>query len=247
MTSAIVTGLGSTQLEAHSIWLSPRNPVLAKDLASRLGNVSVASSNQEVLDRCETVVLAVRPQIAQDVLSELRFRPDHHVISIMSTVSLRTLSELVAPARKIARAVPLPSAAKKRSPTAIYPQDTVAVDLFAAVGTTFEVSNEREFDAVCAATATIASYFAFAQSITTWLEQHGIPQAEARNYLAQMFSGLAAAALSAPGLSFESLAADYATRGGINEQVLIHLTRRGVFDTIAEGLDAVMLRIAEAW
>lgn len=245
MTSAIVTGLGSAKLEAHSIWLSPRNPVLAEDLASRFANVSIASSNQEVLDRCTTVVLAVRPQIARTVLSELRFRPDHHVISIMSTISLPTLSKLVAPAHKIVRAVPLPSAAKKRSPTAIYPRDSVAVDLFAVLGTAFEVDEERDFDALCAATATIASYFAFAQSIASWLERQGIRQAEAREYMARIFSGLAAAALAAPGLSFERLAADYATRGGINEQVLTHLTRRGVFDTIAEGLDAVMLRIAE--
>jgi pyrroline-5-carboxylate reductase len=102
MTSAIVTGLGFASLRAESIWLSPRNPVLAEDLARRFENVSVASSNQEVLDKCETVVLAVRPQIARKVLSELRFRPDHHVISIMSTISQRTLSELVSPARKIA-------------------------------------------------------------------------------------------------------------------------------------------------
>jgi pyrroline-5-carboxylate reductase len=246
MTSAIVTGLGSAKLEAQSIWLSPRNSVRAGDLASRFENVSVASSNQEVLDRCETVVLAVRPQIARKALSELRFRANHHVISIMSTISLRTLSELVAPARRIARAVPLPSAARNRSPTAICPRDTVAVNLFAALGTAFEVDEELEFDALCAATATIASYFAFAQSIATWLERQGIRQAEAREYMARIFFGVAAAALEAPGLSFESLAADYATRGGINEQVLIHLARRGLFDTIAEGLDAVMLRMAEA-
>jgi pyrroline-5-carboxylate reductase len=69
--------------------------------------------------------------------------------------------------------------------------------------------------------------------IAAWLERQGVRQAEAREYTGRLFSELAAAALEAPRLSFESLAAGYATRGGINEQVLIHLTERGVFDTVA--------------
>jgi pyrroline-5-carboxylate reductase len=245
MTSAMVTGLSSGNSGPPSISLSPRNAALAADLAARFANVSVASSNQDVLDESQTVVLAVRPQVAQDVLSELHFRPDHHVISIVSTLALRRLSDLVAPARRVTRAVPLPSAAKQRSPTAIYPRDSAAVDIFAHLGLAFEVDTEGEFDALCAATATIASYFAFTHTIATWLEGRGLPKAQARDFVARIFSELADVVVEAPGRSFESLAADYATRGGTNEQILMHLTERRVFETLTEGLDAVMRRISE--
>jgi pyrroline-5-carboxylate reductase len=163
ITSSIVTGLSSSGVSAHSIWVSPRNSAIANGLAKRFHGISVASCNQEVLDHSETIVIAVRPSAAREVLSKLRFRPDHQVISIVSALSLRSLSELVAPAVRIARAVPLPSTAKRMSPTAIYPPDPVAFELFAGVGTVFPVGRENEFDAICATTATIATYLGFRQ------------------------------------------------------------------------------------
>jgi pyrroline-5-carboxylate reductase len=113
ITAAMVTGLCSSDAELHCIRLSPRNLEIATHLASSFRGVSVASSNQDVLDSCDTVVIAVRPPIVRSVLSELRFRPDHRVISVVSALSLQKLAELVAPATHITRAVPLPSTAKR--------------------------------------------------------------------------------------------------------------------------------------
>src|SRR5258708_11488148 len=149
ITSSIVTGLSSSGVAAHAIWLSPRNSAIANALADRFRGISVASRNQEVLDHSDTIVIAVRPSATRDVLSELRFRPDHQVISLVSALSLRGLSELVAPALRIARAVPLPSTAKRLSPTAIYPPDPVAFELFAAVGTVFPVRARRQCASYC--------------------------------------------------------------------------------------------------
>jgi pyrroline-5-carboxylate reductase len=157
ITSAMVTGLSSSDAEPHSIRLSPRNLEVATDLANRFRNVSIASSNQDVLDHCDTVMIAVRPQVARSVLSELRFRPEHCAISVVSALSLLRVSEFVVPATRITRAVPLPSTAQRIGPTAIYPTDRFVEDLFAATGTVFAVETEGEFDAICAATATIAS------------------------------------------------------------------------------------------
>ena len=165
ITSSIVTGLSSSGVIAHSIWLSPHNSAIAKGLANRFHGISVASSNQEVLDHSDAIVIAVRPSAARGVLSELRFRSDHRVISLVSGLSLRSLSELVAPAVLTARAVPLPSTSQRLSPTAIYPPDPVAFELFAAVGTVFPAERENEFDAICATTATIASYFALVKQL----------------------------------------------------------------------------------
>jgi pyrroline-5-carboxylate reductase len=178
------------------------------------------------------------------VLSELRFRPDHQVVSLVSALSLRSLSELVTPAVRIARAVPLPSTAKRLSPTAIYPPDQVAFELFAAVGTVFPVEREKEFDAICATTATIASYFAFNERIASWLEQQGLPAPQARDYIARLFLGVTTGAAEAPARSFQSLAATHATAGGINEQFLKHLIEHGLLTRVSEALDAVLHRIS---
>lgn len=244
ITSAIVTGLRSSRSPQHAIWLSPRNPQIAADLAARFPLVSVASSNQAVLDASDTLVLAIRPQIAREALDGLRFRPDHRVISLVSSLSLRSVCDSVSPATRVSRAVPLPSAAMRRSPTAVYPADLAALDLFGAVGSAFAVDTEREFNALCAATACIASYFAFAESIASWLAGQGIAREAARDYIARIFSGLAPEASESR--SFQSLAADHATAGGLNQQLLAHLGEQRVFESVSQGLDAVMHRITSA-
>jgi pyrroline-5-carboxylate reductase len=243
ITSSIVTGLCSSGVTAHLIRLSPRNSAIADGLANRFHGISVATSNQEVLQDSDTIVIAVKPSAARDVLSQLHFRPDHQVISLVSALSLRSLSELVVPAGRIARAVPLPSAAKRLSPTAIYPPDPVAVELFAAVGTVFPVDRESEFDAVCATTASIASYFAFNETIASWLEQQGVPGLQARDYIGRLFFGVTTGAMDAPERNFQSLASTHATAGGINEQFLKHLLEHGVMTRVSEALDRVLRRI----
>src|ERR1700722_19455940 len=95
ITSAMVTGLSSHDTEFRSIRVSPRNLQIATNLANRFRGVSIASSNQDLLDFSDTVVIAVRPPIARDVLSELRFRPDHRVISVVSALSLESAPALV--------------------------------------------------------------------------------------------------------------------------------------------------------
>ncbi len=245
ITSAMVTGLSAFKDE-YALVLSPRNGVIAEDLARRFPNVAIASSNQAVVDACESVVLAVRPQIAEGVLKDLRFSASQNVVSVVSGFPVARLSDLVAPATKIMRAVPLPSAARRGSPTAIYPRDGFAVKLFGLLGEAFAVDTEREFDALCTVTATMATYFAFAGGAASWLTGQGIEAQQARDYVTQIFLGLAETAFERRGSSFEKLAADHATRGGTNEQVLTYLQGHGVFERFGEGLDGVMRRVTGA-
>jgi pyrroline-5-carboxylate reductase len=223
--------------------LSPRNAVVAADLARRIPGVSVASTNQEVIDRSATVVIAVRPQIAEEVLRELRFRSGQNVISLVSGFPVSRLAGVVAPAGRISRAVPLPAAARRRSATAIYPREQETVELFALLGAAFAVDTEREFDALCTATATMAAYFAFADGAASWLTRQGIAVGQARDYIARIILGLAEAAVERPERSFAELAEDHATRGGTNEQVVRHMTERGVYESFSEALDGVMRRV----
>ncbi len=243
ITSSIVIGLSSSGATKHSICLSPRNATIASRLANQFDGISVALSNQEVLEHSETIVIAVRPSVTREVVTELRFRPDHTVISLVSGLSLHNLSQLVAPAVRIARAVPLPSSAIRLSPTAIFPPDPSASELFATVGTAIPIEREREFDAICAATATIASYFAFTDAIAAWLQCQGISASQAQDYVCQLFLGVASAAVEKPEDNFRSAATAHATPGGINEQFLKHMTERGLTSAVPEGLDVVLRRI----
>jgi pyrroline-5-carboxylate reductase len=167
----------------------------------------------------------------------------HCVISLVSGLALHKLSDLVAPATRIIRAVPLPSTARRAGPTGIFPPDRLAEHLFANVGTVFPVETEQEFEAMCAATATIASVYAFMEKISSWLESSGVQDQMAREYVARIFCGLTCALADSPDKTFESLVKAHATAGGTNEQFLGYVSDSGLLDKIPDGLAAVLKRI----
>src|SRR5215469_6895514 len=160
ITSAMVSGLCAAEA-GYEIRVSPRNAERASDLARRFPRVTVAEGNQQLVDWSETVVIAVRPQVAEAVLGELRFRENQRAISVISGFHAERLRRLIAPVTHLTRAVPLPSTAKRRCPTGIYPQDDFAARMFGLMGEAFTADTEEAFDAFCVATATMATYFAF--------------------------------------------------------------------------------------
>lgn len=127
-----MTGLSAEVAEPPEVFLSPRGR--GSELAARFPNVRVCDTNQDVLDHATTIVLAVRPQIGRTVLSELSCRPEHVVISALAGVRLAQLRDWAAPADRVVRVIPLPQAARRKSLTAVHPDDADARVLFGQVG-----------------------------------------------------------------------------------------------------------------
>jgi pyrroline-5-carboxylate reductase len=242
IAAAIVEGLRAAGMDTP-ILLSPRNAEAAARLAARHAHVRVAETNQAVLDGSAMVVLAVRPQIADAVLPALRFRPDHHVLSVIATMSLDSLRTMTAPAGRVTRAVPLPAVAMRRGPTAIFPDDAPVRALFDRLGSAIVLEKEAEFDLFSAATATMASYFAFAGTIARWMERGGVDPGKARAFTGQMLEGLAG---TGPGRDFAALADEHQTRGGLNEQVVRQIAPDGFFPALDAALDDVLARVRAA-
>lgn len=244
LASAIVTGLKSTGDDTRAVLLSPRNAENSTDLAARYPDVCVARDNQAVLDGSDMVMLAVRPQIAREVLRGLRFRSDHHVVSLIATMSRDEIVPLVAPAARVTKALPMPMISHRLGATIIFPPDPDLAAFFGRLGKAIEVETAHEFDALSVVTATYATYFRYLDTIHDWLERHDVSSAKAHDYIATLFKALAHAPQVAPAAAFMDLAKEYATRGGLNEQVLNELETRGVFASFAESLDNVHRRVS---
>ena len=242
ITSAVVSGLCANQTTVYRIVLSPRNPQVAARLASTFPQVSIAVSNQAMVDTSDVVFLAVRPQVAQEVLAAVRFRPDHRIISLIATFSRDQIAAMVQPARNVCCAVPLPTVADHLGPTVIFPSDAFAAELFNRIGIAVEVANESELRALWASTALMATYFTLQDTLRSWLARHGVPPATARDYVAMMFEGLSRVPRRSTA-SFAELAEEFKTKGGLNEQCADQLTKSGVFEACSLALDAILARI----
>ena len=150
--AAIVTGLCEGVDDAPRILFSPRNAERAAALAARYPSVAVAPDNQSVASRCATVVLSIRPKDSRAILTGLTFRPDQAVISVLAGVPNEELEPLVAPARDIARAIPLPPVGRRAGVTPVHPGTTAARALFGRLGGASEVDDAAAFEAMSAAT-----------------------------------------------------------------------------------------------
>jgi pyrroline-5-carboxylate reductase len=243
IAEAIVTGLCEGEDTPASIHLSPRSALRGSRLAARYRSVRVVDSNQAVVERADVVLLCVRPQDAPGALSDLVFRPEQAVISVMAGVPLDALRALVAPAGVLVRAIPLPAVARRAGLTAIHPRHDLARAIFDPLGGVIAVDDQRSFDALSASTATIAAHLAYLDTISRWLAHRGIPHGDATRYVAAVFGALSGTLHGTQPNDFRTLADEYATAGGTNEQFLTALRSAGTFDIVGRALDDVAARL----
>jgi pyrroline-5-carboxylate reductase len=243
IAEAIITGLCEGEDTPASIHLSPRSAVRASRLAARYPSVDVVDGNQTVLDRADVVLLCLRPQDAPAALSDLAFRAQQAVVSVMAGVPTDALRPRVAPAEVVGRAIPLPAVATRTGLTAIHPRHPLVRAIFEPLGGVIAVDDERAFDALSASTATIAAHLAYLDTIGRWLADRGIPQTDATRYLAAVFGSLSGSLVGSQPDDFRTLADEYATAGGTNEQFLAALRRAGTFDVVDRALDDVARRL----
>ncbi|HWT96108.1 MAG TPA: pyrroline-5-carboxylate reductase [Terriglobales bacterium] len=244
ITEAIIVGALSSDLPIGRIVVSPRNAEIAARLAARFSQVEVAVSNQAVVDAAEILVLAIRPQVAEEVLRQLSIAKTQHVISLIAATSHEKLAGWTGlAAGNFTRAIPLPFVAFREGVTAIYPPDARTEQLFAALGTAVPCSSKEEFDLLAALTALMGPYFGLLERTSDWLASKGMAEAKARNYLTPLFAGLAHVASRAPASSYATLRAEFSTKGGLNEQVFQDFDSGGGTAALIQALDRVLERI----
>jgi pyrroline-5-carboxylate reductase len=241
IAAAIVDGLCADG-DSPDIRLSPRNAATAAALAGRHPSVSICADNQAVLAEASIILLCVRPQDAASVLTDLTFRPDQAVISVMAGIPIEQLASLVAPATDICRTIPLPSVATRASVTPLVPPNPVACAIFDRLGGALELEDEARFEAFSAATGTVAAYFSYLDAISGWLSARGIPPGDADRYVASVFASLGDSLSSERNLS--ALGHEHTTPGGINELFNRHLHEAGLIDAVHSGLDSVLDRLS---
>lgn len=243
ITAHIVRGLKGSALADWQVILSPRSEAMAAELA-RLPGVSVAADNQAVVDAADVVVLAVRPQVAAEVVKPLRFRPDRPVISLIAATSREDLAAWTG-AREICRAIPLPSVEDLACVTPVFPPHPAAMQLFGALGQALPVHDLPAFDAYATGSAVMATWFGMAETAAGWMADHGIPAADAETYMRGLFANLGQT-IRDQSRSLEELRHDHATRGGLNEQIWRVFGEAGGTQALRAGMDSVMARISGA-
>jgi len=243
ITTALVEGLCTAGISGLHILLSPRNAAKASRLAAMFPQAEIAENNQAVIRGSDTLILALRPQVALPVLRELQFQPEQKIISLIALTPLTVIKDITAPAGNVCRAAPLPSVAKRSGPILIYSAQAHANDILGRVGRLFPVADETKLEILWTLTALISPYYALLETASNWAAAAGLEEQTAQNYTAAMFGALSQQAMDAAGKKFSDLVDEAATPGGLNEQALQIIRSKGAYDAFQAALDSIAARL----
>lgn len=215
---AIVTGLCDRGDESPEVFLSPRGAGTVAELSERFEGVRVCARNQEVVDRSEVLIIAVRGQDRHEALAGLRVGGDKVVVNVMAGVGIDDLRRSLATDAPLVRAIPLPAVRERRSVTVTYPSHPAVDSLFERLGGVLPVEDEAAFNVFSALTGTLTTHYSYLAALTSWATGHGIAPHHADGYVRSLFQGVGRA-LSDETRSLHRLAADHETPNGNNERI----------------------------
>ncbi|SFX54698.1 pyrroline-5-carboxylate reductase [Streptomyces atratus] len=222
--------------------LSPRGARTAAELSQRYPNVRVCADNQDVANRSEVVVLAVRPQDRAEALAGLRVGDDGVVISLMTGVGIGELRETLGTGAPVVRAIPLPTVRELRSVTVTCPSHPVADD---GLGGALPLADESAFNVLSALTATLTTHYGYLATLTAWAARQGVPAEAADRYVRSLFQGVGRS-LGDDKQSLGQLVGHHETPNGLNERIRTTWFGTANSEALTKALDALLADLAQS-
>lgn len=200
MATALALGWKKAGLldTAHSRAADPIPDARAKFQATT--GIGTGESNRDVVAACDVLVLAVKPQVMEAVLAEVKpvVRASQLIVSIAAGVTLKTLAAGLGETTRLVRVMPntpclVGASATGFSPAyTATPDDVAAVErLFSAVGVAYLVP-EKLLDAVTGLSGSGPAFvYLFIEALADGGVKCGLPRAVAQSLAAQTVLGAA--------------------------------------------------------
>ena len=243
IASSVITGICTSKISFQTILISRRNKNIAQKLRKRFRKVYIAKTNQEIIDKCNWIFLAVTPKVGNKILPKLKFRTNQKVISFIATINLTQLKKIIGKRIKIVRAIPLPPISFKKGPVPICPPDKEVKHFFDKIGTTVEIKNEKLSKNFWATSAMMAPFYEILKVLSDWLVKRGIKRNKAQRYITSLFVALSVDSVNNSAKHLKHLVADSQTPGGLNEQAVRGLRSAKFYKNLEKSLNNVLKRL----
>jgi pyrroline-5-carboxylate reductase len=224
MAQAMIKGmLQSGNISPARIYVSSRTsqkPQKVRDLF----NIQVCSNNEDLVEKCDVAVLAMKPQ---DLISAIEpisnlFGPEKIVISLAAGIRLDTLEKLL-PQSRLVRLMPnTPSLIQKGSIGCLVNDEDdeslpdLMEDMFSCLGSVHRMETEEQFESfMIACSAGTGFVYELMMYWQDWLEEHGFDSAAARRMTQEVFLGAALMAEQNIDQSLEELQGKVTSKRGV--------------------------------
>ena len=232
-----VTGLRRSG-DTRKILLSPRNAERAAHLATNF-DCEIAADNQTLVNACDLILIAVRPDQLIDLLSSMTIPADKVVISAVAGVSIERLREQAELPQRLARILPTVCAENSKGMVPVYPALTEATELAARLGEAVVFDKQQEFELASTMACLNGWMYRFYGEQVAWLMAQGLDQTRARTLVLHNALGAAEYGLGRPEQSMEQLWSEIATEGTFTRRGLEQLESDQAFASWSRALDTM--------
>ena len=243
ITSSVVTGISGSKIPYKNIILSPRNRSIAQRLKKKFRKVLIAKNNQEIVNSCNWIFLAVTPSVGQKIIKNLKFKSNQTIVSFISTMTLPQLKKAIKVRAKIFRAIPLPPISLRKGPVPVFPPNKKVKNFFNKLGTTVEIKNEKLSNNFWATSGMMAPFYELLSSMSNWLVKRGVQRDDAQKYITSLFVALSEDAVINSKKDLKYLVKESQTPKGLNEQGVKELRKAGFYKSSEKTLNSILKRL----
>lgn len=224
MTQALVKGMiESKEFKPDHIIVSNRTEGKLLKLSEQY-NVQTRSHNQEVINECDVVILAVKPQDFSAAIEGLNnlFNENQIVISLAAGMPFSTLKKLI-PYARLVRLMPNTPSLIGRGVIGYMSLDkeedyvsSLMEDLFGGLGSLIRVESEDQFDALMVSCSSGTGFiFELMMYWQEWIEEHGFAPEIAKKMTVETFVGASLLAAQSNGVELEELQSRVTSKKGV--------------------------------
>ncbi len=255
MASSLIGGLvAEPQTAAENIWVFEPSTEKANALVEQFG-INAARNNVELIENVDIVVIAVKPQVLQQVLEPLAISVAAKkplLVSVVAGISARSIEKWLGVDLAIIRVMPNTPALIGMGACGLYAnqrvnndQKNAAESLFDAVGISAWVESEQDIDSVTALSGSGPAYFMlFLQGLIESAEAAGLKPETAKALAVQTAAG-AAQLVSSSDLELQTLIDNVTSPRGTTEKALESFNTNGLKALVNEAFEAARTRSHE--
>ena len=243
ISSSVITGICKSSISFKKIFISQRNKKTSRQLKKRFRKIIIAKNNQQIVDNCNWIFLAVTPTVGNKIIKDLKFKSNQTIVSFISTIPILQLKKMIKVKAEIVRAIPLPPISLKKGPVPICPPNKKVKNFFNKIGSTVEIKNEKLSINFWSTSGMMASYYELLKVMSGWLVKRGIKRSDAQKYITTLFLALSEDAVVNSKKELKYLVKESQTPKGLNEQGLKEMSKKGVYKSLINTLNSIHKRL----
>ena len=251
MARSLIGGLISSGVKNENIFATDPSEDTRKILTENF-SIQTFAENQKLVDKCDVIVFAVKPQVLKTVATHLNTKESALYITIAAGIPSKSLNNWLGSKKAIVRSMPNTPSLVLSGASGLYAnanvsdeQKEIAESILRAVGLTVWVAEEVQLDAVTALSGSGPAYFFLVmEAMEKAGEKLGLPPETARLLAIQTGFGSTKLALEMDD-SPEELRKKVTSPGGTTEQAIKMFEEQGLVEIFSKAMKAASDRAEE--